>query len=160
MTSLYWQAHSVEILGGLLGLFFTAFVVFLVLYLVEILSTSSSNGRVNIETWTGFDLDMPRYFGLNHLTQQFVTFAPSFQTIGAVSVDVSSDFTATIPSDPPMVIEWQVSPDPNVASIVLQADSPARRRIDLTRLSLQSLLPAFNATQDTVSIPTLFNPFY
>ena len=145
------------VLYTFLAVAISAFVVFLVLYIIEV---GKNNERASYETWVGTDGGVSRYFGLDLARKQILTFNSSFEVVGASDVDVSASmFTATIAGPPSTVLEWRTN-NLNSATIVIDPDASTRRTVQLTRLTLQSLTVAFNSVQSVPAIPTLFNQFY
>lgn len=135
----------------------SAFVVLLVLWFLD---EAKITPVPNYSSWQGQDQGLDKYFGLNIAQRQFLTYNASFEVVGAEDVDVSGDFTTTLPGYPPVKIKWITSPDVNVATIIIDVDSATQRRIQLYRLTLQSMTKTFNTLQNVPSIPRLFNKFY
>jgi len=140
-----------------LAVFFTGFVFFLVLWLLDEAKVAP---EPYYSSWQGMDQGLERYFGLNIQLRQFLTYNASFEVVGVEDVDVSGDFITTLPGPPPVKIKWIRSSDVNLATIIIDVDSPAQRTIQLYRLTLQSLTPAFNSVQQVPGVPKLFNAFY
>jgi hypothetical protein len=151
------SSNGLIVMYVMFGLFLAAFVVFLVLF---ILDEAKMALVPNYSSWQGQDQGLERYFGLNIAQRQFSTYNASFEVVGVENVDVSGDFTATVPGPPPVKIKWITSSDINLATIILDVDSAAQRTIQLYRLTLQSMTQAFNTLQNVPPIPRLFNQFY
>jgi hypothetical protein len=158
--SKWWQKdnNGLNIMYGLFGVFFTAFTVFLTLYLID----ESKMSLVTYQTWYSKDSGKDLYFGLDLTKRQFLTFNASFEVIGSSNVDVSKDFKTTVKSGTSVqnIEFFHSSTDVNVATIILEPDSSTQRKIKLQRLTLQSLTDTFNSVQNVPTVTRLFNEYY
>ena len=155
MASTYFQEHGIVIMSSLFVIFFAAFIVILVLYIIKI---ENEGNEIKYTTWTGVDQGNNVFFGLNLSTNQFLSYTSSFEVIGVTVDNVAEDFFATL-TNPTINLQFIYSGDVNIATIIVEPDSTTRRTILLSRLTLQSLVPAFNSAQNVDAIPTLFSPF-
>ena len=151
------KSNGLVVMYVIFSLVLVAFVVFLVLWLID---EAKPAPVPNYSAWQGTDRGLQKYFGLDIAQKQFLTYNATFEVVGADGVDVSGDFTATLEGPPIVKIRWIQSKNLNVATIILDADSPTQRTVQLSRLTLQSLTPAFNSAQNVAPIPRLFNTFY
>lgn len=150
------SSNGLVVMYIMFTLFVAAFVVFLVLWIMD----EKAINIPNYSSWYGQDQGAVKFFGLNIAQRSFLTYNVSFEVVGVEDIDVSGDFTAVVPGPPPVKIKWIKSNDVNFATIIIDIDSAAQRTIHLHRLTLQSLTQVFNKIQNIKSIPRLFNAFY
>jgi hypothetical protein len=153
----YFKDHGITIMSVLFAIFLIAFVITLIIYIIRV---KNEPAVPFITTWTGNDQGKNVFFGTNSETNQFFTYTASFEVIGVTVDDVSRDFSATLSGPPVIGVRFVYGDNMNFATLLVDPDGVTRHTVQLSRLNLQSLTPAFNAAQDVPQSPTLFNQFY